>query len=123
MGTYRETVRKDGKRSYHAEVRLKGHPPQRGSFRTLTLAKKWIQDTESAIRDGRHAKTVEAKRHTVGEMVDRFIEQWLPKTPKSRLSKPRCLCGGKRRVAIFFCRSLPPRRSRNAGIICLVKQQ
>ncbi len=81
MGTIRECVRKDGSSSYHAEVRLRGHLPQRASFRTRTLAKKWIQDVESGIRDGRHFKTVEAKRHTVNEMIDRFVEQWLIKYP------------------------------------------
>jgi len=81
MGTIRECVRKDGSCSYHAEVRLRGHQPQRASFRTKSLAKKWIQDVESGIRDGRHFKTVEAKRHTVNEMIDRFIGQWLVKYP------------------------------------------
>lgn len=82
MGTIRELTKKDGSKSFHAEVRLKGHPPQRGSFSTRTKAKQWIQDVESGIRDGRHFRTVEAKRHTVGEMIDRFINQWLPKFPQ-----------------------------------------
>lgn len=81
MGTIREITRKDGTISYHAEIRMKGHKPERGSFRTRTKAKEWIQDTESAIRDGRHFKTRESKRHTVGEMLDRFINQWLSKFP------------------------------------------
>lgn len=81
MGTIRECVRKDGSSSYHAEVRLRGYPPQRASFRTRSLAKKWVQDVESGIRDGRHFKTVESKRHTVGEMIDRFISHWLVKFP------------------------------------------
>lgn len=56
MGTIREVTRKDGSSSFHAEVRLKGHPPEQASFRTRSLAKKWIQDIESSIRDGRHFK-------------------------------------------------------------------
>ena len=39
MGTIRELTKKDGGKSYHAEVRLRGHPPQRESFRTRTAAK------------------------------------------------------------------------------------
>lgn len=84
MATIRELVRKDGSRSYHAEVRLKGHPPQRATFRTRSLAKKWVQDVESGIRDGRHFKTANAKRHTVREMIERFVTQWLPKNPQSQ---------------------------------------
>lgn len=92
MATIRELVRKDGSRSYHAEVRLKGHPPERATFRTRSSAKKWVQDIESAIRDGRHFKTVESKRHTVGEVIDRFITQWLVKFP-SRQVKQTSLLG------------------------------
>jgi hypothetical protein len=54
VGTIRKYIKEDGSVSYHAEVRLKGAPAERGSFRTKTLAKEWIQDKESAIRDGRH---------------------------------------------------------------------
>lgn len=84
MATIRELVRKDGSCSYHVEVRLRGHPPQRATFRTRSLAKKWVQDVESGIRDGRHFKTAEAKRHTVGELIDRFVTQWLSKYPQRR---------------------------------------
>ncbi|HEY2810567.1 MAG TPA: hypothetical protein VGJ00_04160 [Rhabdochlamydiaceae bacterium] len=48
MGAIREAKKKDGSVTYHAEVRLKDYPPQRESFRTRTLAKKWIQDTDIA---------------------------------------------------------------------------
>lgn len=84
MGSIREVPRKDGTTSFHAEVRLRGCQPQRASFRTRTLAKKWIQDVESGIRDGRHFKTVESKRHTVSELIQRFVTQWLPKYPQSQ---------------------------------------
>lgn len=90
MGTIREYPKEDGSISFHAEVRLRGHRPERGSFRTRSLAKKWIQDTESAIRDGRHFKTAEAKKHTVGELIDHFIGQYLQDYPK-RLAKQRSL--------------------------------
>lgn len=98
MGSIREITKKDGSKSYHAEVRLRGHPVERDSFRTRSLAKKWIQDTESAIRDGRHSKTAKAKRHTVGELIKRFIVQWLPKNPKSQLKQAALLNWWKDRL-------------------------
>ncbi len=49
MGTIRVITKRDGSVMHHAEIRLRGHPPQRQSFRTKTQAKKWIQDTESSI--------------------------------------------------------------------------
>jgi integrase len=91
MGTIRELSKKDGTKSYHAEVRVRGATHQRASFRTRTLAKKWVQDTESAIRDGRHFRTSEAKKHTVEEFIDRFIEQWIPKYPMKYQSKQKAL--------------------------------
>jgi integrase len=84
MATIRELIKKDGSRSYHVEVRLKGHPPQRATFRTRSLAKKWVQDVESGIRDGRHFKIAESKSHTVGELIDRFVRQWLSIYPDSQ---------------------------------------
>lgn len=80
MGTIREIIKKDGTKSFHAEIRLKGLE-ERATFRTRSLAKQWIQDTESAERDGRHFKHSEAKRHTLKELIDRFISKWLPKYP------------------------------------------
>jgi len=81
MGTIREYDKGDGSITYHAEVRLRGYPDQRASFRTKSLAKKWIQDTESAIRDGRHFRTAEAKKHTVKDLIEKFISQWLSQHP------------------------------------------
>lgn len=98
MGTIREYRKADGSITYHAEVRLKGLSDQRASFRTKSLAKKWIQDTESAFRDGRHSKTVEAKKHTIGELIDKFIVQWLPKFPKSQSKQTSLLTWWKLRL-------------------------
>lgn len=108
MGTIREYPREDGSISYHAEVRLRGHPSQRETFRTRSQAKKWIQDTESAIRDGRHFKTAEAKRHTVGELIDRFITQWLPKNPKSQGKQTALLNWWKDRLGHLVLADLRP---------------
>lgn len=111
MGTIREYPKEDGSTSFHAEVRLRGHPPQRETFRTKSLAKKWIQDTESAIRDGRHFKTTEAKRHTLGELIDRFINQWLSKFPKRQAKQSALLTWWKNRLGHLVLADL------SAGVI------
>ena len=72
----------DGTMRYTAEVRLKGYPAQTATFKRKTDANRWIQDTDSAIREGRHFKTVEAKKHTLGDLVDRYIKDVLPTKPK-----------------------------------------
>jgi integrase len=73
MATITERTAKDGTKSFRAEVRLKGYPAQSTTFKRKTDARKWIQDTESAIREGRHFKTIAAKKHTVKEMIDRYL--------------------------------------------------
>ncbi|MDD2768823.1 MAG: site-specific integrase [Methylococcus sp.] len=72
----------DGKLSYRVKIRLKGYPTQTATFERLTDARKWIASTESAIREGRHFKTAEAKRHTLAEAIDRYTRDVLPKRPK-----------------------------------------
>jgi hypothetical protein len=73
MATITERTALDGTKSYKAEVRLKGYPAQRATFKRKTDAAKWIQNTESAIREGRHFKTTEAKKHNLDEAIDRYI--------------------------------------------------
>ena len=108
MGTIREYTKDDGTVTFHAEVRLRGYTPQRDSFRTKSQAKKWIQDTESAIRDGRHFKTTEAKRHTLGELIDRFVNQWLPKYPKRQDKQTALLTWWKNRLGHHVLSDLTP---------------
>ena len=69
MGSIREHIKKTGEKSFHTEVRLKGFPPQRASFRTKSQAKKWIQDTESAIRDGRYKSMLASRHYTVNDLI------------------------------------------------------
>ena len=79
MATINPHVSGDGVTTYRVRVRLKGYPLQTATFNRKTDAKKWAQDTESAIREGRHFKTAEAKKHTFSELVDRYIKDVLPK--------------------------------------------
>ncbi|MGE0156109.1 MAG: tyrosine-type recombinase/integrase [Geobacter sp.] len=69
--------------TYKVTIRMKGYPTQTETFKRLTDAKRWAQDTESSIRDGRHFKTIEAKKHTVADMIDRYVKHEIPKKPKS----------------------------------------
>ena len=82
MASIRKRTRTKGV-SYRVDVRLKGFPTQRATFRRLTDAKRWAQHTESAIREGRYFKTAESRKHTLGEMIDRYIRDVLPKKAKN----------------------------------------
>ncbi len=108
MGAIREYKRDDGSVTYHAEIRLKGYEPQRASFRTRTLAKKWIQDTESSIRDGRHFRTAEAKKHTVKDLIEKFISQWLSQFPERVVRQTAYLAWWKDRLGHLLLADLTP---------------
>lgn len=68
----------DGKISYRVRIRIKGSPQESATFARLTDAKKWVQSIESAIRENRHFKVSEAKRHTLSELIDRYCFNVLP---------------------------------------------
>jgi integrase len=89
MASIRKRIRQDGTASYRVDVRLKGFPPQRATFARITDAKKWGQNTEAAIREGRYFKTAEASKHTLAELIDRYIKDVLPTKPKSQNQKPQ----------------------------------
>jgi len=92
MASIRERIKKDGSTSYRVDIRLKGRPAERATFKRLTDAKAWIQNTESAIREGRYFKTRESQKHTVSDMLDRYQREVVPLTVKS--AKERTLLAG-----------------------------
>lgn len=63
---------------YRAEVRLRGYPPASATFERKTDAQRWIAQTETEIRAGRYFKTVEAARHTLAELIDRYRRDVMP---------------------------------------------
>lgn len=75
-------INKDGSFTYRARVRIKGHPSISESFSSLALAKKWKRHTESAMEQGRFHSLSLAK-HTLAELVDRYIESILPTKPQN----------------------------------------
>tara|TARA_R110002073_G_scaffold331990_3_gene517321 strand:+ start:1286 stop:2356 length:1071 start_codon:yes stop_codon:yes gene_type:complete len=91
MANIEKRISNNGKTSYRVKVRLKGFPIQSVTFERITDAKKWAQQTESAMREGRHFKTTEAKRHTLDELIDRYIKTVLPTKPKAILKQTALL--------------------------------
>lgn len=72
----------DGNITFRVKVRLRGHPVQSATFDRLTDAKKWAQDTESNIRNRRHFKYSEAKKHTLADLIDRYLVWVEKRNPK-----------------------------------------
>jgi hypothetical protein len=78
MATIQVRTNKHGEVSYAAKIRIKGHPHAYATFERKTDANKWVQETESTIRQGKYFKTAEARKHSFGEMIDRYIKEVLP---------------------------------------------
>ena len=73
MAWIQTRIGKNGKKTYTTTIRIKGVPSQTATFDRLTDAKKWSQSIESSIREGRHLGFFEAKRHTLAEVIDRYL--------------------------------------------------
>src|SRR5262249_34880026 len=78
MATIEQRTGKDGQLVYRVKVRRKGQLPQTATFAKLAEAKKWAQVTEGAVVEGRHFPSTAAKRHTVSDLIDRYISDVLP---------------------------------------------
>ena len=98
----------DGSLSYRVKVRLKGHPTTTGTFQRITDAKRWAQSTEAAIREGRYFKTAEAKRHTLGDLVDRYITEVLPEKPKNAANSRQHLIWWKSKLGAYLLADVSP---------------
>ena len=72
----------NGKASYTVKVRLKGHKPQFATFERRTDARRWAQQIETQIKEGRYFKSSESRKHTLAKLVERFERDVLPSKPK-----------------------------------------
>ena len=108
MASIEKRINDNGETSYRVKIRLKGYPPQTATFKRLTDAKKWVQATESSIREGRHFKTTEAKKHTIADLVDRYIKDVLPTKPKQARQQKQQLEWWKNKMGgLSIKRTLP----------------
>jgi len=99
---------KDGKPRYYVQIRIKGCPPQYDHFLRKTDAERWIQQTESAIYEGRHFKTTESKKHTLGELIDRYMRDVLPSKKKSEQRQGTQLLWWKKQIGAYLFADITP---------------
>jgi integrase len=90
------------------QVRLKGFPPQVATFERRTDAKVWAQQTEAAIREGRHFTSNEAKRHTVADLVDRYIAAQDLRQPRSLPKQRQTLLWWKDQIGAYALSGVTP---------------
>ncbi|HEY9746578.1 MAG TPA: site-specific integrase [Oculatellaceae cyanobacterium] len=108
MARIKERKNKDGKTRYTAEVRLKGHPPACATFERKTDARLWIQQTEAAIREGRYFKASEAGKHTLGELIDKYLSERLPQRGDDKETVEPQLKWWKSNIGAYLLKDVTP---------------
>jgi integrase len=103
-----ERIGRNGKITYKAQVRLKGYPPQYETFDRKTDAKMWMEKVKTEMREGRIFKTTEAKKHTLGEMIDRYIREVLPSKEKSEAKQRAQLLWWKQQIGYRLLSDVTP---------------
>ncbi len=93
MATIQKRRGKNGSVTFRAQVRLRGSPPESATFENKTAAKHWVTSTEAAIREKRHFRSTASKKHTLGELIEQYMEQWLPqkKIDSAATQKPQLI--------------------------------
>ncbi len=108
MASIEKRTNSSGATTYRVKVRLKGHPAETATFDRITDAKKWAQHTEAAIREGRHFKTSEAKKHTLAEAIDRYHTDILAHKAKSTANQKHYLKWWKTQIGAYRLFDISP---------------
>lgn len=88
-----------GKTRNQVKVRLQGHPEASETFDRLTDAKRWQDATKTAIRERRYFKTLEAQKHTLADLIDRYVEDVLPTKGSQRKTQGAQLAYWRKELA------------------------
>lgn len=79
MANIQKRDRKNGP-IFRVQVRIKGFPKQTKSFKRLTDAKLWAQQTEASIRKGEFQNVIKtAGKKTLGDVITRYRKEVLPR--------------------------------------------
>lgn len=109
MATIEKRERKNGT-TYKAVVRIKGLPPQRRSFKRITDAKLWVQQTEASIRKGDFQNVVQtAARKTLSDVIARYRADILPaKNPGTQETEAAHLAYWERELGSYALSYITP---------------
>ena len=85
VATIRERAKGDGTRAFHVQVRMAGYPSRTASFPSKRQAERWAKTVEAEMIEGRHFRSAEARRRTLAEAIDRYLEREAPKLRDGRM--------------------------------------
>ena len=94
MAAFMTRTDKEGKTRITAIVRLTGLPRQSATFPNKTLAKRWATQVEADLREGRYFKQSQSQRHSLEDLIERFLDELELKEFKSLSSIGKSSVGG-----------------------------
>lgn len=89
MASIRERKKKDGTSMFHAQVRMTGYPARTETFTTRRKAERWAKTVEAKMIEGKHYRSVEARRCTLGDAIERYVVEELPQKRDSETRRSR----------------------------------
>jgi len=110
MPTIERRVSPDGTVRFRVRVRLHGTRTASKTFHRKTDAQKWAQKTEVAIREDQYAITPMARRKTLGDLIDRYILEVLPRKPKTAPFQKRQLEVWRKALGYMLIADVTPAR-------------
>jgi len=108
MAEIKKRLKKNGKVSYTASIRIKGYPPLTATFERLTDARQWASENESKMKKGKKLKDVEARKHTLAELIDRYIEFELPNRKSDQQKFEMQLNWWKDKIGAYLLSDITP---------------
>ena len=66
---------------------MSGFPARTASFPTRRQAERWAKTIEADMIEGKHFRNVEARRRTLAEAIDRYLEHEVPKLVDGRMHR------------------------------------
>ena len=108
MAYIQERIGKDGKPRYRVQVRKKGYPVQTATFTRKTDARNWAQSVEASMEERRYRNVAQAKRHTTGELIDKYLDDYLPRKPRSEALQRPQLKWWQKQIGTYTLADLTP---------------
>jgi integrase len=96
-----ERINSDGSTTYRAQVRIQGFASVSKSFSRRTDAKRWIEETKTAMRSGTFIST-EADRTTLKEALERYLREVVPLKKGKKREADRVRTWMKHPLAVRF---------------------
>jgi integrase len=103
MATFQELRTSKNERRWKAMVRRKGFPTRYATFTTKRDAERWAMSMEGQVAQAKHLPMLEAERHTLADLLDRYAPEIPAKRKKAvtaHLTWWRAEIGAKRLSAL-----------------------